>query len=368
MHAYAKRSQEPGTVVQPARVRTDHSGRIAEAARLMHASAPVQRVIELDETMAKDPAVHELKMVSGLYRLLDKSAAVIRLQEAPPGMKSDVTPVKPWSKDAVLKAMPDYKKGIQYIVNIDAAHLKGLDVDPARAFPEMAKLTIDDEDQMLRPDEASPSLSAYNVILHELGHVRQALASNAYSGELLDELTPKLRPPLADKLLADVAKAYEQGDLQSPAWNELYDFLNSAASWLQGVKDYYQGDAPLAATETLARDLTDYALVWLEYENITTVEHPSAEQRHEPIRHVHGVEAKVGAAREFRETGKIEKTKQVFEELQARNAEAKPADLADLRKLMIINAQQLTKPLLPLLDELLINYRKIEDGPWEATE
>ncbi|MDX1998896.1 MAG: DUF4157 domain-containing protein [Thermoanaerobaculia bacterium] len=144
-------------------------------------------------------------------------------------------------------------------------------------------------------------LSLATVLLHEFGHVRRELGIES---EVLDgAVDHRLQAPDA-RLLIDpaISEAVALGRIESPLWQAVRNKLNAMNGWLYHAKATL-GDAPghlhpappsqAAATEIerlIARAQLEVGL-WLEYDVISTVEHPYAVSQNEPIRRYHGEEA-----------------------------------------------------------------------------
>jgi hypothetical protein len=233
----------------------------------------------------------------------------------------------------------------------------------------------------LLPSRDEGRLSLYTVLLHELGHVVQNLATpRAFKGPPKDD-EGQYVPPLPPDLVDRIAYAWAAGELSNPVWSELLDFKNTADRWLTLAQDRFEGSKSTAALGLLARktialgdDLIPYAQVWIEYDVVSNVEHPIALARGEPIRHAHGVEQTIGLAEARRrfEANRRGPTPEdpvepapgpaLFAELTLGNELAAPDDLPGLQSLMIANARRLTAPLVDLVKTYVQDYQQLVQG------
>ena len=183
-------------------------------------------------------------------------------------------------------------------------------------------------------------LGVESVILHELGHVQQHLSTHRrYMKAEIGNVTYQHMPPLPENMHANTVRAYQGKILRDPIWTELVDMHNTMDHWIEPFHAYNSenaGDDGLGDTadrlRTLGHDIATKAMVWVEYDNIVHTEHSDAKRRGEPIRHIHGTEARI-APREGVPT---------MAELVSNNNQSAPGDLADVALQMSDNAHRLT--------------------------
>lgn len=254
-----------------------------------------------------------------------------------------------------------FLEDVDYLAFLDPARLTGIApyfADAPGVLPPAEALGGVDDDDDLRPliEAAEPPagtgrLSLYTVLLHELGHVRQQLATRRIfnTGRDVVDLREDTPPPVPARLQALTEAALEEGALSAPVWRELLDLKNVMQKWLPVVRDFFEGRgrAALATRAVRADALGDQiaarAQVWLEYDVITNVEHPAALERGEAVRHLHGVEQTVTPGRGA----------ETLAALAERTTGGPLEGPRELQRVMIGNAQRLTADLPAILAEYL---------------
>lgn len=336
----------------------------------------VQRVISIVPPLDMFSVFEELRS-SSIYRQLDESPVGVRIQLAPDGVQTGVTSVKTHSA-AELRRINATGTDAGYVVNISASEFGGSTLNPGQYYPgdfggrglaepspstsEPRGILVGDYqvpnwDALAARFDRTPELfpetkashSLYLIILHELGHVLQGLdSSRLYAGPVLDDVAPSDIPPVPSDLLVKTDSALEAGALWSPVWFDLHEFATVTGSWLQAVRNRWDDETIVAKAQEaleLSQKVVDNASVWIEYGNITSVEHPAAEARGEPIRFTHGVEKEVGET----------------PEIPLLDLLRRPS-LPEVAKRMVKNAQKLTAGLPGVLKAFLQLYDEIEDA------